>query len=163
MSNDLSPENIKVLLQRFGDQLKGVGHQADIDLVKRDWVSKDGLVKELFKGLRDVPPEQKPSVAALLNELKQSVEAAIESKEREFRQSALRKQLDEEYLDLSLPETGPGLGSVHPVSVIEERIAQVLRPFGFQSVMGPEIETEYYCFDSLNICLLCNFQKQNKI
>jgi phenylalanyl-tRNA synthetase alpha chain len=151
MSNDLSPENIKALLSRFNEQLKAVEQQADIDLVKRDWVSKDGVIKDLFKGLRDVAPEQKPAVAALLNDLKQSVEGAIEAKEQALRESALKKQLDEEYLDLSLPEEGPGLGTVHPVSIVEERIAQILRPFGFSSVMGPEIETEYYCFDSLNI------------
>ena len=151
MSTDLSEQNLKALQERFTQQLQGVSHQAVIDLVKRDWIAKDGIIKELFKGLRDVAPEQKPAVAALLNALKESVESAIEAKEKSFRQSALQKQLEEEYLDLSLPEMGPGLGTVHPVSIVEERILQVLRPFGFESVMGPEIETEYYCFDSLNI------------
>ena len=151
MSSDLSEQNLKALRQRFTQQLQGVVHQADIDLIKRDWTAKDGIIKELFKGLRDVAPEQKPTVAALLNSLKESVESALEAKERSFRQSALQKQLEEEYLDLSLPEMGPGLGTVHPISIVEERILQILRPFGFESVMGPEIETEYYCFDSLNI------------
>jgi phenylalanyl-tRNA synthetase alpha chain len=151
MSTDLSEQNLKALEERFTQQLQGVAHQADIDLLKRDWTAKDGIIKELFKGLRDVAPEQKPAVAALLNALKENVESAIEVKEKTFRQNALNKQLEEEYLDLSLPEMGPGLGTVHPVSIVEERILEVLRPFGFESVMGPEIETEYYCFDSLNI------------
>jgi phenylalanyl-tRNA synthetase alpha chain len=151
MSNDLSPENLKKLASSFDDQLQAARQQSDLELLKRDWLSKDGTVKELFKGLRDVPVERKPEVAAALNDLKNLVEAGIESKERFFKESALRKQLEEEYLDLSLPEVGGGLGAVHPITIVEERITEILRPFGFESVMGPELETEYYCFDALNI------------
>jgi len=80
-----------------------------------------------------------------------AVEEGIESRERALRSEALQAQLSSEYLDVSLPEAATGLGSIHPISVVEDRITEVLRPFGFQSVMGPEIETSYYCFDSLNI------------
>lgn len=151
MSSDLSAANIQALTERFEQQLKMAQQPGDIELIKRDWLSKDGIVKELFKGLREVPAEDKPSVAASLNDLKQRVESGLESKEASFKQSALRKQLEEEYLDLSLPESTPGLGTIHPVTYVEERITEILRPFGFQSVHGPELEEEYYCFDSLNI------------
>jgi phenylalanyl-tRNA synthetase alpha chain len=151
MSNQLSQEYLKKLAANFEQQLGGIAQPSDIDLIKRDWLSKEGTIKELFKGLRDVAVEEKPAVAALLNELKAKVEGGIEAKESEFKQGALRKQLDSEYIDLSLPEMGGGLGSVHPISIVEERITEILRPFGFESVMGPEVETEYYCFDALNI------------
>lgn len=151
MSADLSPANLQQLSERFEQQLKGASNPADVDLLKRDWLAKEGIVKELFKGLRDVPADEKPTVAALLNELKNKVEGGLAAKENAFKQAALNKQLEEEYLDLSLPEKSSGLGTVHPISVVEERITEILRPFGFESVMGPEIETDYYCFDSLNI------------
>lgn len=151
MSNELSQENLTRLAATFEQQLGGVSQPSDVDLLKRDWLAKEGTIKELFKGLRDVPVEDKPAVAALLNELKAKVEGGIEAKEREFKQGALRKQLEGEYLDLSLPEMGGGLGSVHPISIVEERITEILKPFGFESVMGPEVETDYYCFDALNI------------
>lgn len=151
MSGNLSPSSIRELSERFEQQLKGTQQQADVDLLKRDWLAKEGVIKELFKGLRDVPADEKPAVAALLNDLKNRVESELANKEEAFKQSALRKQLENEYLDLSLPEATSGLGTVHPVTIVEERITEILRPFGFQSVMGPEIESEYYCFDSLNI------------
>ncbi|MFO0417723.1 MAG: phenylalanine--tRNA ligase subunit alpha, partial [Pseudomonadota bacterium] len=151
MSSDLSPDNLRQLSESFDRQLKAAQKPEDVELLKRDWLSKDGTIKELFKGLRDVAPEGKPAVAALLNQLKSQVESSLEAKETFFKQGELRKRLEEEFIDLSLPEMGGGLGSVHPVTIVEERITSILRPFGFQSVMGPELESEYYCFDSLNI------------
>ena len=147
----LSPDSIAELTARFEQQLAQACRKDDLELLKRDWASKDGLVKELFKGLRDVPAEEKPTVAALLNELRSRVEQGLELKEASFRQEALKNQLAQEYIDLSLPEAATGLGSIHPITSVEDRITEILRPFGFQNIMGPEIESDYYCFDSLNI------------
>jgi phenylalanyl-tRNA synthetase alpha chain len=151
MTTDLSEARIKELRAAFSVQLAAVQCSADLEIVRRDWLSKDGTVKELFKGLRDVAPADKPAVASSLNELKSLVEEGIAAREAALKAQALKRQLGEQFIDFSLPEAGAGLGSVHPITIVEERISEILRPFGFESVMGPEIETEYYCFDSLNI------------
>jgi phenylalanyl-tRNA synthetase alpha chain len=151
MAADLSEARLKELRERFDQQIAAVQCIADLDVIKRDWLSKDGAIKELFKGLRDVPADQKPAVAALLNNLKEVVESAIDACESGLKAQALKKQLGEQFIDFSLPEASTGLGSIHPITVVEDRITEILRPFGFESVMGPEIETDYYCFDSLNI------------
>ena len=151
MSIEISQAYIAELTQRFERQLNEIQRAEDVELLRRDWVGKEGVVKELFKKLRDVPADEKPVVAQLLNQLKERVESELEAKEQNYKSKALQKQLDEQYLDLSLPESGSGLGAVHPVTIVEERITEILRPFGFENVMGPEIETDYYCFDSLNI------------
>ena len=151
MASNLSSDHIAELNQQFAEELEKVYDREALDALRRRWLAKEGIVKELFKGLRSVAAEEKPAVAALLNELKVTVESAVEAKEAQQASQALTKQLQEEFLDLSLPEQGPGLGSIHPITVVEERITEILRPFGFQSVMGPELESEYYCFDSLNI------------
>ena len=151
MSSDLSQVQINELSDRFNRQLLEIQRLEDVELLRRDWLGKEGSIKELFKKLRDVPAEEKPAVAAALNQLKELVESELETKEVGFKSKTLLKQLEEQYLDLSLPEAGAPLGAVHPVTIVEERITALLRPFGFQNVNGPEIETDYYCFDSLNI------------
>jgi phenylalanyl-tRNA synthetase alpha chain len=151
MSSDLSQVHINELSGRFDRQLSEIQRPEDVDLLRRDWLGKEGAIKELFKKLRDVSVEEKPTVAAALNQLKERVESELETKDAGFKSKALFKQLDEQYLDLSLPEAGAPLGAVHPVTIVEERITTLLRPFGFQNVNGPEVETDYYCFDSLNI------------
>lgn len=151
MTADLSRAHIGDLSARFTKEIGAIDRSEDLEVLRRDWLGKEGLIKELFKGLRDVASEEKPAVAALLNDLKNTVESAIDAKDATFRGAELKRKLSEQFLDLSLPEATPGFGAVHPVTIIEERITQILRPFGFQNISGPEIETDYYCFDSLNI------------
>jgi len=151
MGADLSQAHIADLSSRFTKEIGAVERPEDLEVLRRDWLGKEGLIKELFKGLRDVAPDQKPTVAALLNDLKNNVERGLEERDAAFKTAALQRRLSEQFIDLSLPDSSPGYGAIHPVTIIEERITEILRPFGFQNIMGPEIETDYYCFDSLNI------------
>ncbi len=151
VSHGLADSDIRELQARFESEIAKVKVEADLESIKRDWLSKDGTVKQLFQKLRDVPGEEKPAVAACLNQLKEFVETAFSSKASQLQSEKRAREMASQYIDLSLPGNSPGLGAVHPVSIVEEKISNILRPFGFSSVMGPEIETEYYCFDALNI------------
>lgn len=148
---NLKDINLQQLESDFSAQCSKVQSNADLDLLKRDWVGKDGLLKNLFKGMGSLSAEERPKIAAGLNALKEKVEAFLESKAKEFQQSKLSEALHSEHLDLTLPEKSPGLGHLNPITQIERQIIKLLRPFGFKVVYGPEIETDYFCFDSLNI------------
>ena len=151
MSHGLTDTEIRELLARFESDLSKVKTETDLDVVKRDWLSKEGTVKQLFQRLREVPADEKPGVAALLNQLKDTVDTGFTSKLAKLQTERRDRELANQYIDLSLPGGAAGLGTVHPVTLVEEKISSILRPFGFSCVMGPEIETEYYCFDALNI------------
>lgn len=142
-------------LQKLEDDLVAsigaITSAQDLEVVRRDWLGKEGILKGLFQKLRDVPAQEKPSVAAGLNKLKENAEKLVKETENRFESEARGKKLSSEFIDLSLPGGSPGLGRLHPITLVEKRIASILRPFGFENVLGPEIETEYYCFDSLNI------------
>lgn len=148
---ELGSYNLEELESSLQRQFKSVVGPSDLDNLNRDWLSKDGTIKVLFRHLKDVAPDQKPSVAARLNLLKESVEQFVDLKRKEFLNFEISNKLSNERLDLTLPAEFDGIGSIHPITRIERKIAQILRPFGFKSVMGPEIESEYYCFDALNI------------
>ncbi len=136
---------------KISSALSAVKVKEDLELLKRDWLGKEGVIKTLFKELKEVSPEEKPKVAALLNSAKEKLEAFVREKESELVQKDREASIGKEFIDLSLPGTSVGFGGVHPVTIIERRIAAILKPFGFQVVHGPEIETDYYCFDALNI------------
>ena len=140
-----------VLKESLEHTLSSVASPEALETLKKEWLSKDGHVKNLFKQLRDVPSDRKAEIASHLNELRERLEGFVASREEELRMSGLRKQLASQSIDASLPSRYVGLGRLHPVTRIERRIADILRPFGFVSVLGPEVETEYYCFDALNI------------
>lgn len=148
---DLKAVNFETLHADLRKQFAQVSSQSDLDVLSREWLSKDGIVKTLFKQLQVIEPPDKPRYAQGLNQLKTLLEKEIASKERQFSNEKLNQSLKDEYYDCSLPSNYPGLGAVHPVTQVERKIAEILKPFGFSNVLGPEIESEYYCFDALNI------------
>ena len=123
----------------------------DFMALKVSWLGKEGVIKELFKQLRDIPADEKPTVAAALNQFKEKTEALFEHKEKSFEEKTLLEKLKNEFLDPTLPSKSTHLGRIHPITSVERLIADILAPFGFKNVLGPEVETDYFCFDSLNI------------
>lgn len=148
---NLKELNLETLQSDFVNQSTKVKNSTDLELLKRDWIGKDGLLKNFFKGMGSLSPEERPKIAASLNVIKEQVESFLKSKSEEFELSKLQTAIASETIDLTLPEKSPGVGRSHPLTQIEKRIISLLRPFGFKVVYGPEVETDYYCFDSLNI------------
>ncbi|RIL09320.1 MAG: phenylalanine--tRNA ligase subunit alpha, partial [Proteobacteria bacterium] len=148
---DLKSLDLEVLEGQVKSAQAKVSSTSDLEMLKRDWLGKDGTVKSLFAQLKEIDPAKKAEVASRLNKIRDNLEGFIAAKEAEFSSMALSSSLEKEFVDLSLPAKFDGLGKVHPITQVERKIAAILRPFGFENVLGPEIETEYFCFDSLNI------------
>src|SRR5579875_1474368 len=87
----------------------------------------------------------------LLNSAKQELESKIEARKAELESKALEARLDAEWLDLTAPAPGPRLGSLHPVTRIQQELEELFVSLGFTVLDGPEVESEYYNFDALNI------------
>lgn len=151
MAEQLNELNIQQLAESLDKSLAGISSQSDIEMLKRDWLSKDGTLRRLFGELKSVAPEEKPKIASKLNELKSKLEEFIAAKTSQFQTQQRQQSIEKEYLDLSLPSQLTGLGAIHPVTFVERKIAAILKPFGFVNILGPEVEKEYYCFDALNI------------
>lgn len=148
---DINELDMNELAARLKAAQQAVKIRADLEILRRDWLGKEGVLKTLFAQMRDLSPERKPQVASGLNEIKNTLEAFLREREAGFLADDQQASLQAEFFDLSLPGNFCGYGSVHPITLVERRISEILKPFGFQNVFGPEIETEYYCFDSLNI------------
>ena len=129
----------------------GIETVQQLEALRREWLGKEGVIKDLLKQLRDLAPEERPAIAARLNTLKDDLEQFVEKKSGEFGEAERKRKLETERIDFSLPGRSLGCGRVHPVRIVERRIHELLKPFGVRIVEGPEVETEYYCFDALNI------------
>lgn len=143
----ITQESLTLLLERFRTEASS----ADSASLKKGWLSKEGVIKGLFAQLKEVAAEERPVVAQRCNELKQLVEETVAKKEREEGEKERRGLLQKQFFDLSLPALSPGLGLPHPITQVEETVSTVLRQLGFVAIDGPVVETEYYCFDALNI------------
>ncbi len=128
--------------------ISAVSDARALDAARVMYLGKQGEITKLSEGMRDVAKEDRPRIGKLLNELRQAVNAALEQKEAEISAAADAGALAS--LDITLPGTSRELGSIHPLTQLLDKAVQIFRRMGFVLADGPDIETEWHCFDALN-------------
>ena len=120
-----------------------------LDLQSRFFGAK-GAVKELFKQLKSLPPEEKKTLGAAINPFSEAAQAELKEKlERvSAREDAEREA--RETVDVTLPSRTPGLGHLHPITIVRREIEQLFREMGYTIDPGPEVESDWYNFEALN-------------
>jgi len=110
-----------------------------------------GELTAVLKGLGRLPGEDRKRVGQAANEVKTALEQALEARRSELRQREQTEALDRERLDVTLPGRTVPRGHTHPLSLAIRDIARIFRQMGFEVFQGPEVETDYYNFQALNI------------
>lgn len=136
-------ENLK---EKFNSDLSKIDSLTQLEGIKIQYMSRKGEVADVFNHLKDVPPEDRPQIGKRLNELKSYINAEIENV-----QEGLQKKSTELQLDLTLPGRKPFVGRKHPLTQTLDEMKSIFYGMGFSVEDGPEIETDYYCFEALNI------------
>jgi phenylalanyl-tRNA synthetase alpha chain len=123
-------------------------NRIDIENLRVRFLGKTGAISRLSEAMRNVPKEDRPRIGKQLNELRNSV-----ARELEERLAALETTAGAEAL-VGIDETLPGtlfrVGSMHPLTLLQDRSVGILRRLGFALADGPDVENEWYCFDALN-------------
>jgi phenylalanyl-tRNA synthetase alpha chain len=122
----------------------------DLENAKAQFIGKAGRITELMKGMAALSAEDKKTRGAAINAAKQSIEAALHERRQALAKAELDAQLKAEALDVSLPGRVREPGALHPVSLTMERIELIFTSMGFEVADGPEIETDWHSFTSLN-------------
>ncbi len=112
------------------------------------FLGKKSPLNALAAGMKDLSPEEKPKLGAALNEARQSITTALEARKQSLQDAADSASV--ENLDITMPARELPQGSLHPLTIVKDRAIQILRRLGFALAEGPEIETEFHCFDALN-------------
>ncbi|MDX1670173.1 MAG: phenylalanine--tRNA ligase subunit alpha, partial [Limnobacter sp.] len=141
-------------LQSILDQARSAMRQAQdpasLENIKAQYLGKSGEVTALLKQLGSLPPEQKKTRGAEINQLKQQVESALNECRDALAEQALNKKLAEQAIDVTKPGRRRGNGGLHPAMITLERIEQIFASIGFDLADGPEIETDFHNFTALN-------------
>ncbi len=109
------------------------------------------LTAAIGRQMGQLAPAERATVGRLLNSVKQDLESRYEARQAAFERAALDARLNTEWLDLTLPAPGTRPGSLHPVTQIQRELEEYFTSLGFAVMDGPEVETEWYNFDALNI------------
>jgi phenylalanyl-tRNA synthetase alpha chain len=138
---------IDEIRNRFEEELKQVNSQRDLEEMRVRYAGRKGSVADLFKALGKLEIEERKSSGKLLNDLKHNISEQIASKEATWNKKTEKKPA----ADLSLPGRPFYCGSLHPLTVVLRKIKSCFLSMGFSIAQGPEVESEYYNFEALNI------------
>ncbi len=119
--------------------------------VKVEFLGKNGSVTSLMKGMRDLPPEERPTFGQLVNEMRAKIEKAISEKEAELKKKEIAERLEAESIDVTLPGKCVKEGTLHPITLVKNQLIDAFQGLGFQIYEGPEIELDKINFQMLNI------------
>ena len=144
------------------DELETIKKQAILDLnkaadlkeineIKVRIFGKAGQITMLSKGMKDLTPEQRPQIGALINAARELLGQKILDKEHELQQKELEYKLSQEKVDITEPGKDVKLGALHPINDVIDKLTDICVDMGFSVVEGPEIESDYYNFEAMNI------------
>jgi len=122
--------------------------EAALEEVRVKFSGKKSPLNALAAGLKDLSAEEKPAAGQLLNKTRQAISGALDERRQGLQDAADAASVAD--LDATLPGRALPVGSLHPLTVVKDRAIQILRRLGFALAEGPEIETEFHCFDALN-------------
>lgn len=144
-------ESFEAIKKQFLKHLKQTETDHDIAVLKADFLGKTGQVTALMKGMKDIPHEEKPAYGQAVNQLKMTLEKALSDHKDALDEARIEAQLETEKIDVTLPGTSFNPGHRHILSQIVEEIEDVFVGLGYEVKEGPEIETDEYNFEKLNL------------
>ena len=115
------------------------------------YLGKKGEFTAVLRGMKDLTAEQRPVIGGMVNTFKEKLENLIEEKEKEFAKLELQRKLQNEKIDVTLPASKVVRGSKHPLNRVIEEIEDLFVSMGYDVVEGPELETDEFCFERLNL------------
>ena len=123
----------------------------EIEELRVKYLGKKGELTALLKQMGSLSPEERPAMGQLVNEAKQKLETLIAEKKAEMKQKATEAKLKAETIDITMPAKEVKTGGIHPLNHVVNDMIDIFQSMGFDVVDGPEVETDHYNFECLNV------------
>lgn len=144
-------EKLLDILNRAQGELNKVVNKDQLADFKVKFLGKQGELTSVLRGMRDVAPEDRPKIGALINDVREKIENAYAEKEENFNRLELEKELAKSAIDITEPGKNHEKGALHSTTRMFNKMIDICVAMGFKVVEGPEIELDYYNFEGLNI------------
>ena len=144
-------EQLDALRERALGELANAQCLKDLEEFRVRMLGKKGEVTALLRGMGALPAEERPKMGQLINQLRSELEEALATKETALSSAMKAAQLQAETLDITMPGKAAKAGGLHPLNTVLADLIDIFQSMGFDVVDGPEVETEHYCFEALNV------------
>ncbi|MBO5575286.1 MAG: phenylalanine--tRNA ligase subunit alpha [Ruminococcus sp.] len=144
-------EQLKGIEERAKAELKGISDTKLLEEFRVKYLGKKGEITAILKQMGKLSAEERPVMGQLANKVRADIESALNEKVSELKSAMEQARLKSETLDVTLPGKASKLGRPHPLDEVLEDVEEVFLGMGFDIVEGPEVETDHYCFEALNM------------
>lgn len=141
-------KNIKVEAEK---EIASAKTPKDIEDVRVKYLGKKGALTAILKQMGGLSSDERPVIGQLANEVRDFIGEKINASMKKIKKARLDDQLSSEKIDVTLPGARKPLGHKHPLSIVLDEVKEIFVGMGFDIVDGPEIETDYYNFEALNM------------
>lgn len=144
-------ESLERLKLEALESINNCSNETELNNVKSKYIGKKSEFTEIMAGMSKLSNEEKKEVGMKSNEFRTAVNEVIDNKLTAIKDEALNKKLEEDKIDITLPSKKKRMGTKHPLTSVREEIEDLFLSMGYDVVDGPEIETDEYCFEMLNV------------
>ncbi|MFF2497251.1 phenylalanine--tRNA ligase subunit alpha [Peribacillus sp. NPDC058075] len=123
----------------------------ELNEVRVAYLGKKGPITEVLRGMGKLSAEERPKIGALANDVREAIATKIEEKQKALETAAVNAKLATETIDVTLPGRPVNKGNLHPLTRVVEEIEDLFIGMGYTVAEGPEVESDYYNFEALNL------------
>jgi phenylalanyl-tRNA synthetase alpha chain len=144
-------EELKTIEKEALENIEKVTDMKNLQDVRVKYLGKKGSITKVLRGMGKLSKEERPIVGEIANVVRESISSALENKKYALEMKAMEKQLEEETIDVTMPGRPVPSGGPHLLTSIIEEIEDLFIGMGYEIKEGPEVETDYYNFELLNL------------
>ncbi len=144
-------ERLQALKEEALLEIKKASSMKEVQDIKVKFLGKKGPITEISKGMGQLSKEERPKMGQLVNEIRTAISDQLEEEIARLEKAAVEERLKKETIDVSLPGRPVKRGNHHPLTRVIEEIEDLFLGMGFSIAEGPEVETDYYNFEALNL------------
>lgn len=144
-------ERIEELRKLAEQRLKEIQDMDTLNSFCVKFLGKSGELTALLRGMKDVKPEDRPQIGSFVNDLRNFLEARVAELKKIIEEKVIESKIQREKIDITEPSKNVEIGALHPLEKTFNKVIEICKNMGFEVVTGPEIESDYYNFEALNI------------
>lgn len=144
-------EKLKKIESEYKNKLQQIENPKELQKLKKEYLGSEGSLNLILSSLSDLDLEKRKKVGKKANKLKREILSAIENKREELKKEKLEQKEKQESIDVTLPGREINRGQIHPISRFLRKMKKAFQGLGFEIYESPEVDTEFYNFEALNI------------
>ena len=144
-------EKLDEILKNGLEEIEKCTDLKALDAVRVRFLGKQGELTAILRNMKEIPPEERKNVGMKANTIREKLENALSEKTNKMEEEKLLADMAKEKIDITMPSKGVKKGALHPLTRFNNKFMDICVEMGFTVIQGPEIDTDYYNFEALNV------------